>query len=328
MKVQYTSFDFFSKLKEQGYSFKSKQKKIVREIDTNVETLQKNIEEFKGHIKKLKRYSPGATSRTRLEDPLDGFVQSYNKMKKNSENVTDKDVKKQLLKLEQLFEDHEKELKKVGIKKVNGKIEFDKDTFEDVDEKFIENIFCGNDSFIEKAYRITKKAGKTASDVQYNLIERKMNKTIKYDPDEINAVYLLSDINRTVSFLKNNSEKVKNENLTENEKEMIKKNMKLFGRSLSVTEVNDKNIEILIQACKDNQKRLEGLGFQFKTDTDEIYFDDSSISMSSVIFKDAYEYLFGKNSKFSNDILDHYQKKVDDIIKQEEIGISFIDEQI
>lgn len=44
-------------------------------------------------------------------------MKSYNDMKESSESVTDKDVQNQLAKLDKLFTDHKKELRKLVLNK-------------------------------------------------------------------------------------------------------------------------------------------------------------------------------------------------------------------
>lgn len=115
MNIQYKPFDLIDTIRDNNLSYTHSFTKKVTTADANVEKLQDKAESFRKSVKKLKRYSPGGISREMLTDQAEDLVKSYNAMKNSSDQVTDKDVQKQLAKLDKLFSDNERTLRKAGI---------------------------------------------------------------------------------------------------------------------------------------------------------------------------------------------------------------------
>jgi esterase/lipase superfamily enzyme len=157
------------------YTYK-KYKKLVREADEDVEAFQKKFEEFRKTVRKLHNYSSSDTTNEKLKDYLTDFTDTYNSMIEDKDKITDKSLLKQLDKLETLFDDNSTALKKLGLKKNDdGELEFDDEKFDDEadsEQKTINSLFTGTDSFIGQAFLLMRKIDKSASNAQYVMKER------------------------------------------------------------------------------------------------------------------------------------------------------------
>ena len=109
MAIQFTTNDLCSKIKE-NYSYTGPVQKKVLEVDTNVQNLKKDIEEFHKTVRSLKKYSNGLTTKSKLERQLSKFVKSYNNMKKTSDSITKDNLKNQLTELDEFIGDNKKRL--------------------------------------------------------------------------------------------------------------------------------------------------------------------------------------------------------------------------
>lgn len=153
MNIQYKPFDLIDTIRDNNLSYTHSFTKKVTTADANVEKLQDKAESFRKSVKKLKRYSPGGISREMLTDQAEDLVKSYNAMKNSSDQVTDKDVQKQLAKLDKLFSDNERTLRKAGIEKLNGKYTFDRSAFAEASEKTVNALFPVTTPSSEKRIR-------------------------------------------------------------------------------------------------------------------------------------------------------------------------------
>lgn len=330
MAIQYTPSDLISKISKNDFAYTNSYKKRVREADTDVEGLQKEIEDFRKNVRSLRTYSSGVTTKSKLEKHLNKLVKSYNSMKKAAVNVTDDEVKEQMSKLENLFTDNEKNLKKIGIKKASdGKLSFDKEVFEDAEDKDIDKLFLGKDSFIDMANKIMRKVEKSADEAQYDMVERRISRTTRYDQQDILLAeeYLLAD--SVVSTLEAYNNKVQSGTLDTTDKE---ENLYLDFRILAATyniDPDDKsgqkaNIKKLYIDNKDN---LANIGLSFNTDKTSMTFDNT-IDMTTASFKNAYQTLFASGSVFVNGISEYIKNAFSNIINPEKLGVSIIDEQV
>ena len=166
MAVQFTPIKLLQHIKDNNFSYYNSYKKQVKETNESVEEFQNKLEKFRKDVADLKKYSPGITNKSKLEKELSDFVKSYNNMEKSAENITDKNVRKQLSKLRSLFSENEKDLRKIGIKKTNGKLTFDEDEFDDADTKVIDRLFYGKGCFIQQANKIIQKTEDKAEDIK------------------------------------------------------------------------------------------------------------------------------------------------------------------
>ena len=330
MAFQYTPSDLISKISNNDFAYTNSYKKRVREADTDVEGLQKEIEDFRKNVRSLRNYSSGVTTKSKLEKQLNKLVKSYNSMKKAAGNVTDDEVKEQMTKLENLFTDNEKNLKKIGIKEASdGKLSFDKEVFEDAEDKDIDKLFLGKDSFIDMANKIMRKVEKSADEAQYDMVERRISRTTRYDQQDIVVAdkFILAD--SVVSTLEAYNNKVQSGTLDTKDKE---ENLYLDFSILAATyniDPDDKsgqkaNIQ---QLYIDNEDNLANIGLSFNADKTKMTFDNT-IVMTTDSFKNAYQTLFGSDSVFAKGISEFSKNAFYSIINPEKLGVSIINEQV
>lgn len=325
MAIQYTSYDLIKKITDNNYSYTNSYVKKFTEADTNVEKLQDKSADFQKKIKVLKRYSPGGTSKAILEKQLTDLVKSYNEMTGSADKVTDKDVQKQLTKLQKLFSDNEKDLKKIGIEKVKGKYEFDSDVFADAADKTINTLLVGHDSLIGKADKIMRKLEDTTDGAQYNTVEQKMTKTTKYETADMALAAYAVLCEQTTSLLKMYDGILSQDT----EEPPIKACLENFARSAYHSESRDnENVSRLNQLCRDHESQLARLGLVFDSEYKNMTFDETTNTMSASDFKDAFHELFGENAPFGNTVSGYCKNIFNDIIDPAKIGVSIIDAQI
>ncbi|MDE7418356.1 MAG: hypothetical protein K2N44_18975 [Lachnospiraceae bacterium] len=325
MTVQYEPMKLIDQIRQNNYSYTHSYTKKVTEADANVEKLQDKAEAFKKSVKKLKRYSSGGISRDLLESQIEDLVKSYNDMKNSSAKVTDKDVQKQISKLEKLFSDNEKELKKIGVEKVNGKYSFDSKTFADAADKAIDALFVGHDSFIGQADKIMRKVDETASDAQYNINEYKLSRTLNYEEADMTLAANMTLAGQTTSVMTI----VQSSNLSDSTiQDSTKKLLAYFAQSVyhaDGTNAN-KNIDKLNQLCIDHKDKLAKLGLTFDNEQKNMVFN-ASVNMTDPDFRNTYNELFGKNAVFGNAVSEYCKNIFNDIVQPDKIGVSIIDAQ-
>lgn len=330
MAIQYTPSELISKISNNDFSYTNSYKKRVREADTDVEGFQKEIEEFRKDVRSLKNYSSGVTTKSKLQKQLNKLVKSYNSMQKAAGNVTDDEVKEQMTKLENLFADNEKDLKKIGLKKSSdGKLSFDEEVFEDAEDKDIDKLFAGKDSFINVANKMMRKVEKSADEAQYDMVERRISRTTRFDQQDILSAeeYLLAD--SVASTLAAYNDKVQSGTLDTVDKE---ENLNLDFNSLAAIyniDPDDKsgqkaNIQ---QLYKDNKDNLANVGLSFNADETSMSYD-KNVDMTTEQFKSAYQTLFGSDSEFAKGISEYSKNAFYSIINPEKLGVSIIDEQV
>lgn len=325
MNIQYKPFDLINKIKDNNYSYTHTFGKRVTEADTNVEKLQDKAGSFRKSVKKLKRYTSKGISRDMLSDQVEDFVKSYNTMKNSSEAVTDKDVQKQLSKLEELFSDNQKNLKKIGIENVNGQYTFDSKTFSEAADKTIDALLIGHDSLIGKADQIMRKVEESAEDAQYLTSEYKVNRTLNYkETDVLMAAFttLAGQVTSTLGLVQPGS-------LSDSTvQDSVKLLLNSFAQSAYRTDSTHKseNIDRLNELCLSRKDQLAKLGLTFDNGQKNMVFDDS-VDMTTADFQNTYNELFGKNAAFGKAVIEYSKNIFNDIIQPDQIGVSVIDAQ-
>lgn len=250
-------------------------------------------------------------------------------MKDSSTEVTDKDVQKQISKLEKLFSENEKSLKKIGVEKVNGKYVLDSKTFADAADKTINALFEGHDSFIYKIDKIMRKVDETASDAQYSVNEFKVNQTHKYEEKDMTLAALMTLAGQTTSALKSCNDLVQSGQLSDNKvQDSVKTLLTYFAQSVYRTDSADssENTDRLNKLCLDQKDQLARVGMTFDSQQKKMSFH-SNTDMTTSDFQDAYNELFGRNAPFGNAVSEYSKTIFNDIIKPDQIGVSIIDTQ-
>lgn len=329
MAIQYTSNDLISKLISNDFSYTNAYKSRGREVDTNVEKIQNEIEEFRKNVRSLRNYSSGATVKSKLEKQISKLVKSYNAMKNDSKNVEDEEIKEQLTKLEKLFTDNEKELKKIGItKSEKEELMFDEEVFEDAEEEDFSKLFSGKGSFVDQANKIINKAKSSAEDAYFHIVERNVSRTTRYDQQDIELAegYLLADA--VISTLAAYNEKVQSGALDEADKENLNYDFNILAAIYSIDQ-EDKSgeLDVIQKLYKDNESNLANLGVSFDDEKTSLLYDENTDATTEQ-FKDAYQYMFGSDAAFAKGVSESSKNAFYNIINPEKIGVSIIDEQV
>lgn len=325
MTVQYKSTDLINKISQNNYSYTHSFTKKVTEADASVEKLQEKAESFKKSVKRLKRYSAGGISRDLLESQVEDLVKAYNDMKSSADKVTDKNVQKQLSKLEKLFSDNEKDLKKIGVEKTGSKYTFDTKTFGDAADKTINTLFTGHDSFIGKIDKIMRKVDETASEAQYDTSEYKINQTQRYQAEDILLADYMTLAGQNVSTLQSCNVLVQSGSLSADTVSDLETVFASFAQFVYRTDstTENENLDKLNQLCLDQKDQLARLGLKFDNDGKKMTY--TAIDITTSDFKDAYNALFGQNAAFGNDVAEYCKDIFNDIIQPDRIGVSIID---
>lgn len=330
MTLQYTPTQLIHKISQNNFSYTTSRTKKITETDTNIGNLNDKSESLKKSLKKLKRYSSGGTSKDMLEKHLTDFLKSYNDMKESSESVTDKDVQNQLAKLDKLFTDHKKELRKIGVEQVYGKYTLDSKTFEDAKDKNIESVLTGYDSFLGKADKIMRKLDETAGDALYDIVERKISSTTQYNEKDLVLASCATLASVSESALNKYNPFVQAGNYSEI-KDSILGTLDYFADStMNIFHVqSDKSdsVDNYYKLCIENKDTLAKVGLIFDGDTKSMTFDDT-IDMTTSDFKSAYNALFGDNADFRKDVSAYCKDIINDTLQPEKIGVSLIDMQV
>ncbi len=325
MNIQYKPFDLIDTIRDNNLSYTHSFTKKVTTADANVEKLQDKAESFRKSVKKLKRYSPGGISREMLTDQAEDLVKSYNAMKNSSDLVTDKDVQKQLSKLDKLFSDNERTLRKAGIEKLNGKYTFDRAAFAEASEKTINTLFTGHDSLVGKADKILRNVEETTDDIQYVTSEYNVSSTLKYEEKDMLTAEYSTIAGQATSTLK----LIPSGALSDSSmRDSVRDLLQLFSKSAYRTNSAGKNenIDKLNQLCLDQKDRLAKLGLTFDSGQKNMIFD-ANVDMTTADFQNTFNELFGKNAAFGNTVIQYSKNVFNDIIKPDQIGVSIIDAQ-
>ncbi|EOS38197.1 hypothetical protein C809_04724 [Lachnospiraceae bacterium MD335] len=350
MAIQYTAIDFLTKLSQSNYTYTNAYRKKVHESNKDVEALQVDVAGLKKTVKDLGKSSKGLTlnsglenlkiyykktaveskgeaSKTRFGKQLQTLVKTFNSLNKNAEKVPDKELEKQLEKLENLFDKNEKDLKKIGLKKKDGKYVFDSEVFEEADNKVINRLMEGKDSFIKQTEKIMRKIETRLEDLQYNIVDRNMMRTTKYDNDEITLASSFALAKETTNILGLCGSLMEEGALPEEFKEEVTEDLGLFITAYNnADKYESEDFNTLKTLCEEKETELAKVGISFVEDAegkktmqyDAKDFDDPD-------FQNAYVNLFGKDSDFVKNIADCCNKGFNNTLTPEKVGVSIVD---
>lgn len=324
--------ELFSKIKE-TYSYTSTYKKRLIKPDTDVQNVQDNIEQFRSAIRDLRKYGDGFTTKTKLERQLKKFIKSYNDMKKNSESISKETLNQDFSELDALIKDNEKAFKKIGIKISDNKLTFDEDIFEKAEDDAFDELFIGKNSFINQVNKLMRRVEKNADDAEYDVVERNVSRTIRYDKDKVDLVASLNVFDGTVSSLTEKAEKVKDGTMEAADTGVIKEYLSQFCDYYNVNVINrsdvdtSNNLEKIKNLCEENESALSLVGITFGAEDGKMTFTDS-VNFADSQFKDAYLSLFGDNADFRNSISVYCKNIFQAVINPDKFGVTIKDASI
>ena len=332
MAIQYTPIDLINKISKNNYSYTTHRVKKVTETDESIEKLQDKSEALQKKLQKLKRYTSGGISKDMLEKQVTDFLKSYNDMKESSESVTNKDVQKQITKLEKLFADNNKALKKIGIENINGRYALNSKTFAEAKDKNINALLIGHDSLINKADKIMRNLDETAGDAVYSTVTYNTSTTTKYETlDLAYASYATLASSALLTLDKCNTFVQSGNGSNPIVQESVNGSLNYLASStnivLRISAEQSSSAKKYYQLCLENKDKLAKIGLNFDSDNKQMTVDDT-VDMTTSDYKTAFNELFGSNAAFGTELSAYCKNIVNDILKTSKIDVSIIDEQI
>lgn len=320
--ISYSASDFLNKITNSGNAYISNYSKRVREADTNVQNLQEQLITFRKNIRNLRNYDSDSYNRDQIERQITSFVKSYNDLKSASDKADNSNIKKQMNKLEETLSDHEKSLKKLGIKVSDKKLKFDTDTFDDVSDKdakkIFQTLFEGSDSFISKVYKIGRDLEKSANTEEYQMNLRSFHTTTRYSNAEIDVATMANEIKNTSlpkcqSVLGRTDDDAKSIRI-DSLKEYIDNYNKMIAQDVDCSAFSA--IKELQESKKDE---LAALGITIEDDNSLTI--DESVEQDST-FCNTYDSLFATDSTYVSQMKQLCDKTINTVLKADKLGIT------
>jgi hypothetical protein len=314
------AYDLVNKVQNNDNRYTRYYTKLLRVADDDVGEFQEKFEDFRKIVRRLNNYSSNDTTDDKLKDYLSDFADTYNSMKEKREDITDSSLKKQLDKLDTLIDDNEKSLKKLGLKKNDdGELEFDEDTFDDdADQKTINKLFTGTDSFIDQARKLMRKIDYSANDAHIVSTVQNLSDTVTYSEEDLlkaKQYILMYQSNSTLNWLYNNSKDnyISNSSVAASIDEVLT----ILISNLDVSNKNDSYERLFDGNVVDN---LKNIGITYNSNDKSVKYDDIPSTIQEDTYNYSYDKLFNNNedsfySKLSKYCLDEYGTvmKLDDI---------------
>lgn len=320
--ISYSASDFLNKITSSGNAYISNYSKRVREADTNVQNLQEQLITFRKNIRNLRNYDSDSYNRDQIERQITSFVKSYNDLKSASDKADNSNIKKQMDKLEETLSDHEKSLKKLGIKVSDKKLKFDTDTFDDISDKdakkIFQTLFEGSDSFISKVYKIGRDLEKSANTEEYQMNLRSFHTTTRYSDAEIDVATMANEIKNTSlskcqSVLRRTDDDAKSIRI-DSLKEYIDNYNKMIAQDVDCSTFSA--IKELQESKKDE---LAALGITIQDDNSLTI--DESVEQDST-FCNTYDSLFATDSTYVSQMKQLCDKTINSVLKADKLGIT------
>lgn len=320
------TIDLLDKIASNNGIYKNTYKKRLLTIDESVEQLQKNMKSFKKNVKSLKNYASQQTPKSKVARQFKDLAKSFTSLTKNMDDISDPELRTQLSELSDLFSKNEKQLKSIGLVQADNKLTFKEDIFDDAEDEFLDSLLIGKDCFIKQVDKILRKTEKCADDAKYDVVNRKISKTMHYSSAELGFAYTFESI----SALKRVDGAVQAGTLTTDQQKSITENLKLFSKhAFNVNESNPTDSQKEIQKlCELQKEKLLDVGILYTADNNLEFQTDPPLDMSTARFQTAFHDLFGANSTFGEAIQKYCQDEAGDLINLKKSGASLIDAYI
>lgn len=328
--VQYSTLDFINRIKNNGNTYSYNYQKKVREANTNVQDLQDDIDTFRKNIRDLRKYSEDSVTRNKVERQIKAFVKGYNDLKEGSETVKDKNIQKELKKLDTLIDENEKTLKKLGVKRKDNILKFDSDIFKKVEDKDVaklsKSLFVGKDSFMTQANRIMRTFEKEADAAEYSVSIRKCHSITQYSDNEVDIAtdaYNLSNV--SAAQCQSLVEKIQTNTISEDEKNLINSTylpqfVEDYNKLMDFSENNSiiKSLQELTQSDS-IKSQLSNIGISVK--------DDGKLEFNSITMDDTfcntYCDIFKNTDSYASQIKEFCKSTINSVLKADKLGITF-----
>lgn len=310
------------------YTYKTYSKKKVREADTNVQEFQESLSEFQKKVKKLRKYDSKVTTSEKVKTQISDMVKSYNTLLTKYSNTDNKDISKNMKKLEQIFDDNSSTLKKIGVRKDGNTWKFSENSFDSLEtskiNKYCTQLFTGRKSFINQVNVVINKIDKCAEEAEYNTKIRKIPLTVKYSKEEISTAQNLLSIKNNIFDLTDYVKNVEIEPL-ENDEYKLEAFASMYDRFIS----NSENIENqYVQAIKNYHKdddiktQLAKIGIIIDDENNMTYNNAECITKDNA-YCNTFKALFAEDSLYVKTMQTLCKNAINDLLKSEKYGIAF-----
>lgn len=312
MSMVYNASTFLDMIQD-GYKYTTHYKKNVRETNEQIEKYEEKMTDLRKSIKNLNQYKSTTTTKEKLEKHLKTFVKTYNEVKENSPEKTNKKLSKSIKELENLMETHEKELKKLGIREnTKGEVIFDKEKYKDVEQKDIDKLFAGKGSFVNDLYKITKSIQKQASEAHYDIVNRTFYTQTPFEQNDIIAANMSLDLSLGINKCESVNTLIQTGGLTEEQIRNVHNNMNdfvFFYNSLISAFPEYSQVNQIIQKSSSYQNELSTIGISIDESFKTLSYTAPD-SIETDTYKVAFETLFGNGDASYNNILKQNVAKI------------------
>lgn len=316
MNISYSASDLYQKISSNGNAYISSYRKRVREADTNVQDIKKDVEALRKNIADLKNYNAKRVTRDKLEKYLKKFTDSYNKFSKKAENITDKELSETFDKLESFLTENEKDLKEIGLRKSKGKWTFDSDDFKEAKEKDINKLFEGKDCLFRQMNRLMYRVEKKTEEEEFQMVFRNLHHTTKYSQEEMTQAQTAKFLNDTIEGLQSNA-------LTEDDRVLKLKDFCSQYNTFVDTAADSikETVGYMTDKIKEAEVDLKNIGIEL-TDGKLIYNDAKA---TDDVYQASYAALFGEKAAYGDfgKLMQTYAKNIfQTTLKTDSLGIT------
>ncbi len=324
MNISYSAIDLYNKIDANGNSYISSYRKNVREADSKVQDLQKDIDGFRKSIRKLSNMSPDTITKNKLERYLGDFAKSYQKLRDSGEKITDKELSKTLSKLDEFMEENEKSLKKLGLKESKGKWTFDSELLEETKESDLNKLFEGKDAIFTRMNKVMRQVEKDADAKEYQTVLRQFHTVSSFSQSDMVQALIARGITNGMDSLMKSQAEVQGYNGTSDKlSEEIAACLERFCEDYNTlvtdsTEAVKEQFGFMSEKTKEQEEQLKNLGITMQDEK----LNWTKTEIPDEAFKTSYAALFGENAAYGS-LMKTYAKNIfTTTFKTESLGIT------
>lgn len=330
MSIIYGASTFLEMIQD-GYRYTTHYQKRVREESSEIAKYEEKMTDLRKSVKVLNQYDSSTFTKEKLEKQLKKFVKTYNEVKESSPQKVDKKLSKSIKELDNLMETHEKKLKKLGIREnTKGEMIFDKEKFEDVEQKYLDELFTGKGSFIRDMFKLTKSIQKQVCEARYNTVMRTFYSQTPFEQNDIIAANMSLDLSVGINKCESVNSLIHTGSLTDEQVDNVHKNMEdfvYFYNCLVAGFPEYSQVNHMIQKSSSYKNELSSIGISIDESLNTLDYSKLD-SIDTDTYKFAYEVLFGNSETSYSNILKQNVAKIYNIaLDTESHGIN-IDMQL